>query len=336
MPPIALDTTPSEQTEPALSLNWAEYSPGIWKRALDENERFYNLATRKEPDENFFPIYGSASFTTPSLRSEISESEKRRIELAFKNAWLTLRNIHPSLLSYVLRDDIDGEFTRVYSSLRSEEEASAWADATFRSIVVDGSVMDWFNTEGPILQTANISLVHSKEEGGPNFTIFLRLPHEIADGMGTTHLLHQFFEIAGQAFEQGESFALPEWGSEGVRLSACLKVAANVPEKFSDIQKERLLEIQKSNTCLLSHPNILHFPSNPNSGGIKPWKVGRRERISYTLSKEKSAKIFKASGISRLRSLSTTFPQLRWPWPWLNYNQNGTHLILPACWSLLW
>ena len=289
MSPIALDTAPSDKTEPVLSLNWAEYSPGTWKRALDENEIFYNLAGRK--GQPFYPIYGSASFTIPSLGSEVSEQSKQEIDLAFKNAWLTLRNTHPSLLSYVVRDGEDAQFTRVYLALKSEVEASAWADSTCKSIVTDGSAIDWFNQKRPNCQNASIFLIHSREEAKPSFTVFLMLPHEVVDGMGTTHILHQIFEIAGRAFEQKESFILPVWGSEGTRLTSCLKVAANVPEEFSDIQKERLLEIQESNMALFSNADILHFPSNPPPDDMK---VDRREHISYALSKEKSAKMIEA------------------------------------------
>jgi hypothetical protein len=69
-----------------------------------------------------------------------------------------------------------------------------WLDATFEVVDSEISEMDWFNNNPPTFEKPTIFLVKSsyQEEKAvaPSWNIFLRCPHDTADGIGILQLLN--------------------------------------------------------------------------------------------------------------------------------------------------
>jgi hypothetical protein len=156
-----------------------------------------------------------------------------------------------------------------------------------------GDELQWFNQHAPTFKDSSIFLI----QGQPSFhyTLFLRCPHDVTDGVGILQLVNQLFDCASRAYDQGDKYATPEWGSEGVNLSPCLRVAANI-QALSDSQSKRLADIQSKNGALYNHPGLLALPTRSVPVPSTP---RRRERLSFTIPKLATEQI-----LQRAKSIS--------------------------------
>jgi hypothetical protein len=71
---------------------------------------------------------------------------------------------------------------------------------------------------------------------------------------------------------------MPDWGSEGDRLSPCLRLPALIPETLSEAQIKRLEEISSTNGTVYNHTGLLSLPSSSTSASSTP-----RRRIRLPL-----------------------------------------------------
>ncbi|KAI2630248.1 hypothetical protein GGS26DRAFT_558499 [Hypomontagnella submonticulosa] len=268
---------------------WKKSQHGVWERDIDECEMFYKLSTRKE--DGCYPVTASANFVTESsITTTTTEKEDNqlRVEDALRKAWSMLHYEHPTLRSRIERDDEGNKWKRVYSTFGNEDEKKSWLDLTFKLVDVEGKAIEWFNNETASFEISTLFLVRSRKEDEHSQTIFLRCPHDITDGVGILQLLDRLVALAALAYEQGDEYTLPAWGTEEARLSPCLRIAAAVPESFSEDQTKRFHDIQTQNGAIYNHPGLLGLPP---SSRVATSQDGRRQRTSVSVPKVATKRI---------------------------------------------
>lgn len=269
-------------------LQWRSSLKQEWQRELDECERFYRLSARKE--SGCFPVTGCVSFVTNNSSVANIDEEQLYVEVAFRKAWTTLRHRHPTLASRVEHDKDTDQWKRLYSTLRNENEEKRWLQLTFQTVDVDGDACQWFNEEAPAFEDPTVFFVRQKQgKERLRQTLYLRCPHDITDGVGILHLVEQLFDYASQAYKQGCKYVMPDWGSESVNLSPCLRLAAHIPETLSEAQSKRLEEIQAANSTVYNHSGLLSLPSSSS----RTSGPGKRERRQVLISRAITQKILK-------------------------------------------
>ncbi|KAI0384005.1 hypothetical protein F5Y04DRAFT_233960 [Hypomontagnella monticulosa] len=267
---------------------WEQSQPGVWERDIDECEEFYKLSTRK--GDGCYPVTACASFVTESSTATTGKEDSQlRIDDALRKAWSMLNYEHPTLRSRIERDDESGKWKRTYSTFPNEDEKKCWLDLTFKVVDVEGEVIEWFNNETASFEISTLFLVGSKKEDEACRAIFLRCPHDITDGVGILQLLDRLFALAALAYEQGDKYTLPVWDDEGTRLSPCLRLAAAVPESFSEDQTNRFQDIQTRNGAIYNHPSLLGLP--PSS--IAATSQDKRQRVSLSVPKVTTERVLR-------------------------------------------
>lgn len=236
------------------NVEWRPLPNGTWERDIDEVEIFYK---RLAKGNACHPVTATASFIC--LEAEVYEAAKR-VEAALRKAWIVLRWKHPTLGSRIEHDHDAGRWKRVYTRFTGLHELESWVRLTYKIVDACGSANEWFNENWTPPKFATLLLVRSDEGAAPGGTVFLQCPHDITDGIGALQLMDQLFEQAALAYEQGASYALPEWGGEIVRLSPCLRTAAAILPALSEEQTARFEEIQTRNAAIYSHPHLLSLP----------------------------------------------------------------------------
>ncbi|KAI1375281.1 hypothetical protein F4677DRAFT_422266 [Hypoxylon crocopeplum] len=284
-------TTPPEAQSP--SFQWEESRDGVWERNIDECEKFYRLSTRK--GNGCYPVTGCASFIVNSSASTINENgdeKDRYVENAFRKAWITLNYRHPTLRSHVEHDTDSDRWMRVYSTFQGEDEEKRWLNSTFKIVDTDIEPIQWFNENSPTFEISTLFLVREKQGKEHRQTVFLRCPHDVTDGVGILQLVDQLFNHAALAYDQGVDYALPKWGREHERLSPCLRVAASIPESFSETQTKRFQEIQTQNGAIYNHAGFLSLPSSSKTAVAS--QEGKRQRIPLSVPKPTTKKILRS------------------------------------------
>ncbi|KAI6081285.1 hypothetical protein F4821DRAFT_32930 [Hypoxylon rubiginosum] len=274
---------------------WRKSVKGVWERDIDECEEFYRLSARE--GSGCYPVTGYASFTTDlsSTTATANESDNddeigRRIQDAFRKAWMTLCYRHPTLRSRIEHDETSKQWRRVYSTFKNKDEEQDWLSLTFKTVDIDVAPMQWFNTDSTNFEVPTLFLVRSKAETQCNQNVFLRCPHDITDGVGTLQLVDQLFAHAATACDQGVKYVLPTWGDEHKQLSPSLRVAAAIPESFSDAQNERFKEIQTRNGTVYNHAGLLGLPST-SAAAVS--QKGKRQRLSKIVPKDTTGNILR-------------------------------------------
>lgn len=271
---------------------WQKSPNGIWERDIDECETFYRLSSR--PGSGCYPVTACASFTIalPDAATAANETDDEiDVEDAFRKAWMTLCHRHPTLRSLIEHDENSGRRKRVYSTLKDKDEEQDWVSSTFKVVDVDIAPLQWFNNDSTNFETSTLFLVRSKDETRCDQTVFLRCPHDVTDGVGVLQLVDQLFGHAAKAYEQGAKYVSPEWGNEHERLSPCLRVAATIPESFSDDQTKHFKEIQTRNGTVYSHAGLLSLPS---SSGVVASEQGKRHRFPLVVPKDTTERILRS------------------------------------------
>ncbi|KAI1136009.1 hypothetical protein F5Y05DRAFT_392659 [Hypoxylon sp. FL0543] len=288
----------SPETRPPR-FEWEKSSHGTWERDTEECEMFYRGTMRK--GSGCYPVTGSATFVSnsPALAiTDVKESESEHyVDDAIRKAWITLCYEQPTLRSRVRYDETNGRWRRVYTTFNNEDEQKSWFNSTFKAIDTEETPLGWFNKEVASFEVSTLFYVRSKKHQS---TVFLRCPHDITDGVGVLQLVNQLFGHAARAYEQGADYALPTWGDEHTKLSPCLRLAAAIPESFSEAKTERFKEIQTQNGAIYNHPGLLSLPSCPTAITPNPSK---RQRVPLLVSQAISEEILCkcktiASGVS--------------------------------------
>ncbi|KAI0837119.1 hypothetical protein F5Y06DRAFT_272031 [Hypoxylon sp. FL0890] len=278
---------------------WERSGHGIWERDIEECEMFYRGAVRK--GNGCFPVTGCASFVSNSPKSGVTGAQKNEgehgVEDAIRKAWITLCYEHPTLRSRGEYDEAKGRWKRVYATFNNEDEQKSWLNSTFKVIDTEVSPLEWFNSQTICFEVSTLFFVRSNTH---HPTIFLRCPHDITDGVGVLQLVNQLFNHATRAHEERANYAMPEWGNEHTKLSPCLRLAAAIPESFSEAQLERFKEIQTQNGAIYNHPGLLSIPSSCSADTSKH---GKRQRLSLSVAEATTEQILRkckmiASGVS--------------------------------------
>ncbi|KAI1413182.1 hypothetical protein F5Y13DRAFT_161742 [Hypoxylon sp. FL1857] len=271
---------PSPEIQPPR-FQWKKTEHGIWKRDIEESEIFYRGSMRKET--GCYPVTGCASFVPVSSKSATTDAKENEsehyVEDAIRKAWITLCYEHPTLRSRVEYDEGNSKWKRVYTAFVDEQEQKSWFNSTFRVIDAEETPLEWFNSQEVSFEISTLFFVRSKKH---HPTIFLRCPHDITDGVGVLQLVDQLFDHAAQVYRQGANYAFPELGNEHAQLSPCLKLAAAIPESFSNAQIERFREIQAQNGAIYNHPGLLGIPSSHTTATAATTatsQYGKRQRL---------------------------------------------------------
>ncbi|KAF4344588.1 hypothetical protein FBEOM_1486 [Fusarium beomiforme] len=274
-----------------ISFSWERSARGVWERKVDECESFYWLYTKE--GHGCYPITACASF-------RVKTSTANAVEKALKDAWVFLRHKHPTLGSHIEQDDQNGGGKRVYRPFQSDANVQHWLISAFKVVDCDKSALEWFNNDAPVFTVPTVYIINSKEDA-THQTLFLRCPHDIADGVGILQLLNQLFTQAAQLYTQSLEYKYPLPDEDlGTRLSPCLRVAASIPNPLSEAQVQRFQHVLTRNGEIYNHPSLMSLPpiSFP---GTKPRLEAKR--IAILIPKNLSTQILSncktvASGVS--------------------------------------
>ena len=196
---------------------WSEVAPGIFQRAIGENELFLKSIgdSGHSMGREHWAINSIASFTlTGSLLKE-------DLPPLFLKAWKVLRFNHPSIAVQTVDDQY-----LVYA-IPDSTALDHWAAETFH-IVEDKTADDLIPHIKPDDYATLTYLPKSNE-------ILGHTSHWRTDGVGVVLLIEAFFDLIAKP-------ALPEphtlsWGQETARLAPAIEDAAGIPTTPTDAIK---------------------------------------------------------------------------------------------------
>ncbi|KAL7911476.1 hypothetical protein GGI35DRAFT_442900 [Trichoderma velutinum] len=279
---------------------WQQVEQRVSQRSVDEIEQSYAILSKlyEGSGRMFFAITGHISLSF-DLVDSLDDGSDTRVDVALRNAWLTLRHDHPTIASQVKYDAGTNGFTKVYRTIPATADQQAWLDQTFVKISTNQTGSEWANNDPPAPELPTLFVItppsepHEENRPGPiRRDLVLRSPHDIIDGIGTLLLLGNLVKIGSKAYSQGSSFELPTFddGSEFANMSPPFRVAANVPKSLTERQQQRLATVAslKEQQLASDIPPL-----------IMPWKKGevapgKHQRVALTLSQEKTSKLLHA------------------------------------------
>lgn len=193
---------------------WIETSPGRWERPIGENEAM--IKTIGDEGQQFGKDVWSISVVA-SLGVSQEDQGVSTLSQMLVNGWRALRFLHPSIASFIGKED-----TVVYH-VPDPVTLEQWVAESFICVEGDDSVNDVLGRLSPRPYT---SLYYLKKRG----TIVLHLSHWRTDGIGAMHLLNAYVQcIVGQ---KSDPLHLP-WGNEVNRLVPSVEEALSLPPKPS-------------------------------------------------------------------------------------------------------
>ncbi|KAI1062825.1 hypothetical protein LB507_005602 [Fusarium sp. FIESC RH6] len=267
--------------------NWRQSQPGVWQRHLDELEQFYTsmVILYEGSGRMFFGITGHIS-----LSIKTTNHAEHEVDEALRKAWLALRYNHPTLASQATQDPKTGEWMKTY---KTDDEKSAWVEKTLVHITTGQTGNEFANSDPPAPKIPTMFVLHlPTEEGVVRRDLVFRSPHDIIDGIGTLMLLNNFIALAAEAYEEGDAYEPPVLdGSEVSNLSPSYRVAANIPDKLSQDQMDRLDAMAAQKEAVASDPKVEVLALPYRKGESVP---GRHQRVALTLTKEETAQLLAA------------------------------------------
>jgi hypothetical protein len=182
---------------------------------------------------------------------------------------------------------------KTYKTLETEDEKDAWVENTLVHITTGQTGNEFANSDPPAPKIPTMFVLHlPTEEGVVRRDLVLRSPHDIIDGIGTLMLLNNFIALAAEAYEKGDAYEPPALdGSEASNLSPSYRIAANIPDKLSQPQMERLDAMAAQKEAVASDPNVEVLALPYRKGEIVP---GRHQRLALTLTKNETAQLLAA------------------------------------------
>jgi hypothetical protein len=264
-------------------LAWRNTSLGHWERELDEAECFYTCLAKAYEGSGrmFFAITGFVSLTV-ELKDTSPEQTGRRIEEAFRQAWLRLRYDHPTLSSQTFYDHHQHKWKKRYTPFHPkdvETQTADWLKNTLVPISPGIFGLEWCNADPPAPKLPTLFLItppNPSETDAKTIRrdVVIRTPHDTMDGVGTYLLLSNLLAHAAQSYEEPLSWFLHEPGSEIQNLSPPLRVAASISPILTHEQQERLQNIITANEALRKDTEHLAIPFK--KGQVLP---GKHQRI---------------------------------------------------------
>ncbi|KAH7182428.1 uncharacterized protein B0J16DRAFT_373061 [Fusarium flagelliforme] len=269
--------------------NWHQSQPGVWQRPLDELEQFYTsmVILYEGSGRMFFGITGHISLSITA-----ANNAEHEVDEALRKAWLALRYNHPTLASQATQDP-KVDWAKTYKTIETEDEKSAWVEKTLVHITTGQTGNEFANSDPPAPKIPTMFVLHlPTEEGLIRRDLVFRSPHDIIDGIGTLMLLNNFIALAAEAYEKGDVYELPILdGSEAANLSPSYRIAANIPDKLSQAQMERLDAMAAQKEAVASDPTVEVLALPYRKGETVP---GRHQRVALTLTKEETAQLLAA------------------------------------------
>jgi hypothetical protein len=280
--------------------SWQQVKSGVWQRPIDEIEEFYSamVVLYEGSDRMFFGITGHVSLSVKSPKGASSEDDERQVDEALRKAWLALRYDHPTLASQAVQDSETGELVKTYKYLETEEETVPWVDKTLVHISNGQTGNEWANSDPPAPKVPKMFVLHLPTEHGDDGSstvhrdLVLRSPHDVLDGIGTLMLLNNFIALAAEAYEKGETYKSPALdGSEASNLSPSYRIAANIPDKLSQAQMDRLNAMAAQKAAVASDPSVEVLALPFRKGPVAP---GRHQRLALSLTEEETQELLAA------------------------------------------
>lgn len=280
------------------NLTWAETTPGVWERGVDETERFYTTVAQlfEGSGRMFFAITGHVTLVVQVADANDEAAAGARVDDALRKAWLAIRYYHPSIASQVIPDSKTRELRKVYRTAKSHEARGIWLDDTFVSISTGQMGVDWANSDPPAPKLPTLFVVKVPTTAADDGTLSVRRdlvfrsPHDIIDGIGTLHLLNNLIGHASEAYNQGDLYTPPDLdGSEADNLSPSYRIAACVPPTLTEAQSKRLSQMAAENAAATQVGDDHVRLAIPYKKG--PVLPGKHQRTALVLSAESTAQL---------------------------------------------
>jgi hypothetical protein len=258
------------------ALVWKETSPGQYERDLDEVEQFYTTLAKvySGTGRTFFAITAHISFSVRFLEADTISQVEDRVEASLRKAWNSLRYDHPTLASMVKYDSVSKKCKKVYDTFPTDDSGaaeSAWLEKTFRKYDSGQTGDEFCNSDPPIDTYPTIFLITPPTSGEDvekilKRDIVFRSHHDIIDGIGTLHLLHNLFKHAASAYEKQEAYPLVTFGDEYKNLSPSLCMAVENSCTPSRVEMDRMSTIKSQNEKNRQYVDLIHLPFKANRG----------------------------------------------------------------------
>ncbi|KAL2758981.1 hypothetical protein ACRALDRAFT_1062063 [Sodiomyces alcalophilus JCM 7366] len=301
------------QSEPAYErFAWRQTEPGVWKRSVDELEQYFTSQLIAYEGTGSKPLYLishlALQFDPPADASVSTQDAEARANEALRRAWHALRYDNPTIASQVVRDPKTGDLAKVY---RNNDPAAF--EATFVLLPSDTDADDWANSSPPAPALPTVFVIPTPAEAGRPIRreVFLRVGHEIIDGVGLAMLFGNLVKLVAKAYEQGADFTVPACdGSEVSRLSPPLRVATAMPAEPTEAQQKRLAGFGAEWAATQAPEGTRTLTIPYKKGATLP---GPSQVAAATLSAEKTAQLAaacKARGVSVTHAYHAAVPMV--------------------------
>ncbi|KAG9513436.1 hypothetical protein KCV07_g8821, partial [Aureobasidium melanogenum] len=192
---------------------WAETAPGLWQRAIGENEALIKLIgeTGRRFEKDVWSISVTATFTL-RLEDETQKAQKLR------DAWKALRFYHPSLASFADQNTLK-------YSIPDAQSLERWMTETFVLVETDNTPEDVI-TNMKRHRFARLYYLPKHD------AVLLNISHYHTDGIGAFMLLDAYLAMVVESFENRPDRLL--WGEEVTRLVPTIEDALDLPLKSTD------------------------------------------------------------------------------------------------------
>jgi hypothetical protein len=273
-------------------LLWRPAGLGRWERDIDEVEQFYTTFARR------FIGTGRASFAMTAHVSlyivRDGDTLESRVIDALRKAWVCLRYDHPTIASWVEYNREARRCKKIYEEFLKREnmpDMTSWLNATFRLVTHSQSGEEWCNSDPPVPKLPTLFIVKRKD--APDHSLILdlvlRSQHNIIDGLGALQLLGNLIRYAARAFNEPNTFVIPDFGDEWKHLSPPLKVAASIPNILPPEKQARFRQIVELNTAMRKEAEASTIPFR--FGRSIP---GHHQRVALNVSPQVSSRILLA------------------------------------------
>ncbi|ROT41156.1 hypothetical protein SODALDRAFT_113169 [Sodiomyces alkalinus F11] len=291
---------------------WRQTEPGVWQRGVDELEYYYSSQLLAYQGATSKPLYLIShlvlQFDQPADSSVSSQDAEARANEALRKAWDTLRYNHPTIASQVVRDAETGDLAKVYRN----NDPAAFA-STFVVLPSHTDADEWANSDPPAPALPTLFVIPTPTEADRPIRreLFLRVGHEIIDGVGLAIFFGNLVKLVAKAYEQGADFVVPTCdGSEVSRLSPPLRVASNMPAKGTEAQQKRLAGFGAEWAATQAPAGTRTLTIPYKKGETVP---GPSQVAAATLSAEKTSQLAaacKAAGVSITHAYHAAVPMV--------------------------
>ena len=251
-----------EASKATVPLRWTRTSPTVYKRAVDDLEKFYLFiaaAGQGRPDKrNWHPAAGIKI-----------ETKRQQFVEEGKQVWKILRYDHPCL-SAIIESDL-----WVYH-IADQQELSRWLKETFLVHDDHRSARELFPFETNHSERVVLHILPHAQE------LVIQGPHTHLDGIGMATLFDHLLRLLA-----APSLTEPPWGDEGKNLTPPLTITARVP-KYTAEQKQ--VWDENLSHFMSQFPSVRVHNENPGARATRAklqWLTFNREESAGIVAKSK-------------------------------------------------